>query len=115
MTEESQENGNHAVASADNGKSNPGGGDDSNGDVIGSAALRPVFLGNLKSNYVAEDVIAVFERPQKNPQFPDRTYKSVPVERVDLKRGYCFVFLKDAVSQEAKEHAERFVSDINGM
>jgi hypothetical protein len=80
--------------------------------IIGSSALRPVFLGNLNHSYNSGDVRDIFERPI-NP--PNSNFLPVPVERVDLKRGYCFVFLKDALSQEAKENAERFVSDINGM
>jgi RNA recognition motif-containing protein len=81
-------------------------------ESAGSLVLRPVFLGNLNNTYTSEDVIEVFERPITPP---NTSFNSIPVERVDLKRGYCFVFLKDAVSQEAKQNAERFVSDINGM
>ena len=81
-------------------------------DSTGSLVLRPVFLGNLNNTFTAEDVMDVFERPI-TPS--NTTFNSIPVDRVDLKRGYCFVFLKDAVSQEAKQNAERFVSDINGM
>ena len=81
-------------------------------DSAESLVLRPVFLGNLNSTFTAEDVMEVFERPITPA---NTTFDSIPVERVDLKRGYCFVFLKDAVSQEAKQNAERFVSDINGM
>jgi RNA recognition motif-containing protein len=82
--------------------------------VVGSAALRPVFLGNLNHSYNSADVRELFERPI-NPPNSNFLFLPVPVDRVDLKRGYCFVFLKDALSQEAKENAERFVSDINGM
>ena len=32
-----------------------------------------------------------------------------------MKRGYCFVFLKDAANQAEKERAERFVQEISGM
>jgi len=80
--------------------------------VIGSTALRPVFLGNLKNEYTSEQVIEIFERPI---QPANASFNTIPVDRVDLKRGYCFIFLKDAITQEDKEHAERFVSDINGM
>jgi arginine/serine-rich splicing factor 4/5/6 len=85
------------------------------GDVIGSAALRPVFLGNLHHSFTAGDVIEIFERPLIPPDLPQDAFDPIPVDRVDLKRGYCFVFLKDAASQADKERAERFVSDINGM
>jgi arginine/serine-rich splicing factor 4/5/6 len=32
-----------------------------------------------------------------------------------MKRGYCFVFLKDAANAMEKERIENYVSDINGM
>jgi arginine/serine-rich splicing factor 4/5/6 len=79
--------------------------DNQNGGVIGSTAMRPVFLGNLNNNFAAADVKDVFETADP----------PIPVDRVDLKRGYCFVFLKDAASEAGKQRAENFVSDINGM
>jgi hypothetical protein len=82
--------------------------------VIGSAALRPVFLGNLSNTYAAEEVTAIFEGPQQ-PLTGDIVYSPIPVDRIDLKRGYCFVFLKDAVTQQDKEQAELFVTNLNGM
>jgi hypothetical protein len=88
---------------------------DSTGEVIGSAAIRPVFLGNLKPNYVSEEVEEIFTRPIAPPGTPEGTYTPFPVDRVDLKRGYCFVFLKDAASQADKDMAERFVAGLNGM
>jgi arginine/serine-rich splicing factor 4/5/6 len=91
-----------------------------NGEVIGSAALRPVFLGNLIAGYspdaLPDDVIAIFERPIAPPDTPANDgYSPMPVDRVDVKRGYCFVFLKDALSEAAKEQTERFVLNIHGM
>jgi arginine/serine-rich splicing factor 4/5/6 len=83
-------------------------------EVIGSAALRPVFLGNLSNTYAAEEVTAIFEGPQQ-PTVGDTVYAPIPVDRIDLKRGYCFVFLKDAVTQQDKEQAELFVAALNGM
>jgi arginine/serine-rich splicing factor 4/5/6 len=83
-------------------------------EVIGSAALRPVFLGNLSNTYAAEEVTAIFEGPQQ-PPVGDIVYAPIPVDRIDLKRGYCFVFLKDAVTQQDKEQAELFVAALNGM
>jgi RNA recognition motif-containing protein len=83
--------------------------------VIGSAAMRPIFLGNLNPDYTAADVTEMFERPLVPKDLPQDAYPPMPVERVDVKRGYCFVFLKDAQTQQDKEAAERFVSDINGM
>ena len=33
----------------------------------------------------------------------------------DMKRGYCFVFLKDPENQSEKDRAEAYVSEISGM
>jgi arginine/serine-rich splicing factor 4/5/6 len=92
--------------------------DSSNGDtgeVIGSAAMRPVFLGNLRTEYATADVHEIFSRPIAPPDTPPGTFRPIPIDRIDLKRGYCFVFLKDATSQDDKDMVERFVSAINGM
>jgi splicing factor, arginine/serine-rich 4/5/6 len=90
----------------------------SNGDaeasVIGSAAMRPVFLGNLIPNYSTDQVTNMFERPHQLRGMP-REFKSIPVDRIDVKRGYCFVFLKDAQSEADKEQVEEFVKAITGM
>jgi hypothetical protein len=89
-------------------------GDDSTGEVvIGSAALRPVFLGNLVPNYSTDQVTSMFENPSQLRL--EREFKSIPVDRIDVKRGYCFVFLKDAETQADKEQIEAFVVAINGM
>jgi hypothetical protein len=79
----------------------------------GNLVLRPVFLGNLNNTFTSELVCEIFERPIC--PHSDFDYSVMPVDRVDLKKGYCFVFLKDAVSNEQKSKTERFVSDINGM
>ena len=84
-------------------------------DVIGSAALRSIFLGNLHLGYTTDDVRDIFEKPHIPPNAQEGFYDSIPVERIDVKRSYCFVFLKDATTQDKKEKAEKFVSDINGM
>jgi arginine/serine-rich splicing factor 4/5/6 len=84
-------------------------------DVIGSAALRSVFLGNLQPNYTSEDVINIFEKPVIPSNAEEGFFDPIPVQRVDVKRSYCFVFLKDATTQEVKGKCEKFVSDINGM
>lgn len=83
----------------------------SGNDLMGSAALRPIFLGNLYPGYNTDDVTAVFEKPMMD----GIRFDPMPVDRVDVKRGYCFVFLKDATSQAFKEQTERYVSAINGM
>lgn len=41
--------------------------------------------------------------------------RPIAVDRVDIKRGYCFVFLKDVTSQAEKERIENYVADIGGM
>lgn len=79
-------------------------------DIIGSAAMRPVFLGNLNHNVISSDVEKMFSEP-----ITDDGAAPVPVDRVDLKRGFCFVFLKDAENQDEKDRAEAYVSRINGM
>ena len=71
--------------------------------------MRPVFLGNLDFNVRAEDIEDVFARPVLDVGHP------IPVDRVDLKRGFGFVFLEDAKSQEDKDRIERYVRDISGM
>ena len=89
------------------------GGDDSK--ATGSNALRSIFLGNLHLGYTTDAVREIFEKPILPPNAKDDEYDSIPVSRIDVKRSYCFVFLKDAESQERKAQIEKFVSDINGM
>jgi len=77
-------------------------------DLIGSAHIRPIFLGNLDINVTAEEISDLFTRP----------YLDMPpmrVERVDLKRGFAFVFLEDAKSEDEKHRVERYVDGIQGM
>lgn len=77
-------------------------------DLIGSAHIRPIFLGNLDINVTAEEISDLFTRP----------YLDMPpmrVERVDLKRGFAFVFLEDAKSEDEKQRVERYVDGIQGM
>lgn len=78
----------------------------------GGLSLRPVFLGNLTIGYKTEDVAEIFNKPVVPRDVPEGTYNPIPVDRVDLKRGYCFVFLKDAVSTTEKEQvvsSERYI------
>jgi arginine/serine-rich splicing factor 4/5/6 len=82
--------------------------------VIGSAAIRPVFLGNLKPEYSTAKVEELFAAPI-NPPNCTATFKPIAVDRIDIKRGFCFVFLKDAASQEEKDQIEAFVAAIQGM
>lgn len=68
----------------------------SGGDGEGPVPLRGVFLGNLTAVYKSEEVAEIFNKPIVPRDVPEGTYNPMPVDRVDLKRGYCFVFLKDA-------------------
>jgi hypothetical protein len=79
-----------------------------NTTLIGSAHIRPIFLGNLDINVTAEEISDMFTRP----------YSDMPpmsVERVDLKRGFAFVFMEDAKSEEEKQRVETYVDRISGM
>lgn len=77
-------------------------------DVIGSAHIRPIFLGNLDIRVTAEEISDIFTRPALD-------VPPMPVERVDLKRGFAFVFLKDAKTQEDKERVQRYIDGIQGL
>lgn len=55
-----------------------------------------------------EDIEDLFVRPI-------RGMDPLAVDRVDLKRGYAFVFFQEARNQADKELLERYVDDINGM
>lgn len=88
---------------------------DTKGNVIGSPAIRPIFLGNLSGVFEAEKVSEVFTKPIIPSGMDEGSFKPFPVDRIDVKRGFCFVFLKDAATQADKDDAERFVSAINGM
>jgi hypothetical protein len=85
--------------------------------VVGGAAMRPVFLGNLKDNFSADDIMNIFHAPMSiaTPSADQDLFRPIPVDRLDQKRGYCFVFLKDAVDATDKDNAERFVAAISGM
>mmetsp|Transcript_26527 Transcript_26527/g.39294 ORF Transcript_26527/g.39294 Transcript_26527/m.39294 type:complete len:200 (-) Transcript_26527:1269-1868(-) len=77
-------------------------------NLIGSAHIRPIFLGNLDMGVTAEDISDLFTRPALN-------LPPMSVERVDLKRGFAFVFMHDAQSQSDKERIEDYVDGIQGM
>lgn len=97
-------------ASSNNNDGNSSNNNGSSREVMGSAHMRPVFLGNLIHDVHASDIADIFERPLSND-----VGNCVAVERIDLKRGFCFVFLKPAMTQADKDNAERYVSEINGM
>jgi RNA recognition motif-containing protein len=93
----------HAIA---NGNANGNGNDSA---LIGSAHIRPIFMGNLDYNITVEDLEDLFTRPTRGfDPMP-------PVDRVDLKRGFAFVFFQEARQQSDKERLERYVEEINGM
>lgn len=74
----------------------------------GSAHVRPIFLGNLEYGVTTEEIEDIFRRPVTD-------IKPMQVDRVDLKRGFCFVFLKDIQSDDEKERVENYVNSLNGM
>lgn len=57
--------------------------------------------------------------PSLNSPLPPTTTgdprRPLPIDRVDMKRGYCFVFLKDAVDEVEKRRIQNYVVDICGM
>lgn len=86
--------------------------------VNGSIVLRPVFLGNLSHTCTPLDLNLLFERPIVPVPFPDESgdpKDPFPVDRVDLKRGFCFIFLKDVKAQADKDRIERYISEVHGM
>jgi len=80
----------------------------------GSIVVRPVFLGNLDFNVRTEDIEDMFWKPVLESGLLDGG-SGIPVERVDLKRGFGFVFLNDAKTEGDKERIERYVREISGM
>lgn len=79
---------------------------------VGSPAMRPIFLGNLKPNVQADDITSIFQKPLDPPGSEPGAFRPIAVERLDQKRGYCFVFLKDAESAADKDNAERYIAAI---
>ena len=69
-----------------------------------------MMTAKMSDKDTREDISKVFESPVLGDDITP-----VAVERLDLKRGFCFVFLKDVATQEEKERAEAYVSQINGM
>jgi hypothetical protein len=74
-----------------------------------SVAIQSLFIGNLRPDCETEDVNDIFRRPILSGFDP------ITVQRIDLKKGFCFVFFKDAKSLEEKERAERYMMELNGM
>lgn len=75
--------------------------------------IPSIFFGNLDYGASTEDIQAIFEQPL--PGIGDGM-APVGVERVDLKRGFCFVYLKqDFKSLQEREAAYNYAQRINGM
>lgn len=85
----------------------------------GGPAVRPIFFGNLSQGCLAADVEAIFEHPVVDVRGGMEDHgdprRPIALERVDMKRGYCFVFLRDVATMAEKERIENYVNEINGM
>ena len=77
-------------------------------------ALRPLFFGNLLLDYSTDEITNLFEHPERIAALSNHinTNEAQPIY---IKRGYCFVFLKDATSLQEKQRIESFCMTINGM
>jgi hypothetical protein len=75
-----------------------------NGNGTDEFHIRPVFLGNLHASYAPGDITRLFE-----------TKGSLRVDRIDVKRGYCFVFLQSVASAAEQERIQTWVETLNGM
>lgn len=75
-----------------------------------SIEQRPVFIGNLSTMCNIKDIEDIFERPILNG-----VHGPIEIERIDLKRGFGFVFLKNARSLDERDAVEKYVGDLNGM
>mmetsp|Transcript_8059 Transcript_8059/g.13299 ORF Transcript_8059/g.13299 Transcript_8059/m.13299 type:complete len:172 (-) Transcript_8059:249-764(-) len=100
-------------------ESSSGGGYNPNG--LGSG-IRPIFLGNLSHSALSSDVEHVFRNPVSRGSYGEEKEEGMASEiapfdldRVDMKRGYCFVFLQDPKTIEEKNRIEAYVGEINGM
>ena len=84
--------------------------------------IRPIFLGNLSHSALSSDVEHVFRNPVSRGSYGEEKEEGMASEiapfdldRVDMKRGYCFVFLQDPKTIEEKNRIEAYVGEINGM
>jgi len=75
---------------------------------------RPIFLGNLSTMCNIKDIEDMFERPILSHSIP-HLVGPIEIERIDLKRGFGFVFLKNARSLDERDAVEKYVQDLNGM
>lgn len=86
------------------------------GDANMNFQMRTIFFGNLAPTCLVHDIEEIFARPVLSIPYEGGDVKDpIRVNRVDLKRGFGFVFLEDAKSVSEKERIERYVSEICGM
>lgn len=92
-----------------------GGGGEENS---GSFNMRPIFLGNISYEASPADVQDIFLNPFV-PYSPEGSgidpNAPIEIDHVDMKRGFCFVFLKDVSTEAEKVRIEHYVSEINGL
>lgn len=95
-----------------------GGEVDHSGSGGGSFSMRPIFLGNVSYEATPADVQDIFTNPFA-PYSPEGSgidpNAPIYVDHVDMKRGFCFVFLKDVSTEAEKVRIEHYVSEINGL
>ena len=85
-------------------------GSTSNGGI---PAIPSMFLGNLDYGTNVSDIRNIFERPL--PGIGDGM-APMEVEKVDLKRGFCFVYLKQNFkSLEERNAVYTYAERVNGM
>ncbi|KAL3810170.1 hypothetical protein ACHAXA_007057 [Cyclostephanos tholiformis] len=99
-----------------------GGGEGGGSTGGGNLYLRPIFFGNLSHSCLATDVEKLFINPPPLPgggggmdDGAGEARSPFSLDRVDMKRGFCFVFLKDPPNVNEKRRCEDFVEEINGM
>jgi len=79
----------------------------------GIPAIPSMFLGNLDYGTNVSDIRNIFERPL--PGIGDGM-DPMEVEKVDLKRGFCFVYLKQNFkSLEERNAVYTYAERVNGM
>jgi len=83
-----------------------------NADNNNSFEQRAVFFGNLSTACTIKDIEDVFERPILNDV---GLHGPIEIDRIDLKRGFGFIFLKNARSLDGRDAVEKYVQDLNGM
>jgi len=85
-------------------------------------------MGNLSHSALSSDVEHMFRNPvsrgsggyggggeQEKEEGMASEIAPFDLDRVDMKRGYCFVFLQDPKTIEEKNRIEAYVGEINGM